>query len=65
MTLDTRDRQFAIQQAQKAVPKLLGQRQDSLEAQLLTLLEMATRAGCYDAADYLKRHLEGNKPNGT
>lgn len=65
MTLDPNDRRFALQQAQQAIPKPLRQRQDSLEAQLLTLLEMATRAGCYDAADYLKRHLEGNKPNGT
>lgn len=61
MNLDTHDRQFALQQAQQAVPKSLRQRQDSLEAQLLTLLEMANRAGCYDAADYLKRHL-GSRP---
>lgn len=58
MTLDPNDRQFAVQQAQKALPTRMPQRQDSLEAQLVTLLEMATRAGCYDAADYLKRHLE-------
>ncbi len=65
MTLDITSRRFATQQAQQAVPTRLRQRQDSLEAQLITVLEMATRAGCYDAADYLKRHLEGNKPRGT
>ena len=58
MTLDTNDRRFALQQAQQAVPKNLRQRQDSLEAQLLTVVEMATRAGCYDAADHLKKVLE-------
>ena len=36
----------------------LRQRQDSLEAQLLTLSEMAKRAGCYDADDWLKKQKE-------
>lgn len=58
MKLDQNDRRFAVDQAQQAVPKILRQRQDSLEAQLLTLLEMAYRAGCYDAQDWLKKRLE-------
>ena len=53
---------FAHDQAAKAVPKRLRQRQDSLTAQLVTVAEMATRAGCYDAADWLKKHLEKGTP---
>ena len=52
------ERTFAIEQATLAVPQRLPQRQDSTEAQLCTLLEMANRAGCYDAADWLKARLE-------
>lgn len=62
MNLNPQERSFALRQAQTAVPKPLRQRQDSLEAQLWTLHEMATRAGCYDAADWLKRQLEPKKP---
>ena len=62
MTLDTTDRQWAIRQAQQAIPHVLRQRQDSLGTQLLTVLELATRAGCYDAADWLKQRLEKTKP---
>jgi len=58
VTLDRISRRFAGEQAVKAVPTRLRQRQDSLEAQLMTLQEMATRAGCYDAADWLKKQLE-------
>lgn len=32
----------------------LAQRQDSLHAQLLDLIPLATAAGMYDAADWLK-----------
>jgi hypothetical protein len=31
------------------------QRQDSLTDQMETVLKLATEAGCYDAADWLKR----------
>ena len=41
----------------------LPQRQDSLDAQLADLIPLATKAGCYDAADYLRdivaRHNKG------
>ena len=57
MSLDAHAKMFASRQAQKAVPKRLPQRQDSLAAQLHTLVEMATRAGCYDAADWLKKQV--------
>jgi hypothetical protein len=57
MILDSHSRRFANEQAIKAVPVRMRQRQDSLEAQLHTLCEMATRAGCYDASDWLKKHL--------
>lgn len=33
------------------------QRQDSLEDQLRTVMALAVKAGCYDAADYLQRTL--------
>ena len=55
---DALARRFAEEQAVKAVPKRLRQRQDALKHQLQSLLSMATRAGCYDAADWLKRALE-------
>jgi hypothetical protein len=58
MKLSPDDRRFALREAVRAVPKPLRQRQDSLEAQLLTLSEMAKRAGCYDADDWLKKQKE-------
>ena len=64
MSLDPIDRRYAGQQAVAAVPKRLRQRQDSLEAQLHTLIEMATRAGCYDAADWIKTQLERKPTRG-
>lgn len=35
-----------------------GQRQDSLHDQLKTLRHLANKAGCYDAADYLRAIIE-------
>jgi len=55
---DALSRRFAEEQAIKAVPKRLRQRQDALDNQLRTLLAMATRAGCYDAADWLKEAMK-------
>lgn len=49
---------FAEEQAVQAVPKRQRQRQDALEYQLQSLLSMATRAGCYDAADWLKEKMK-------
>lgn len=34
------------------------QRQDSLDAQLRTVFDLARRAGCYDAADWMNRHFK-------
>lgn len=34
------------------------QRQDSMEAQLLSVMVMANRIGCYDAADVIRGILE-------
>jgi hypothetical protein len=59
VSLDARSKEFATRQAQQAVPLRLRQRQDSLAAQLHSLHEMAVRAGCYDAADWLKKKMEG------
>lgn len=56
MDLDTL--RFVHDQAVQAVPKRLRQRQDSLASQLISLIEMATRAGCYDAADWLKKQQD-------
>jgi hypothetical protein len=56
--LDPLSARFAGEQALKAVPQRLRQRQDSLAAQLHTLVVMANRAGCYDAEDWLKKKLE-------
>ena len=36
------------------------QRQDSLIDQLKTVLNLATEAGCYDAADFIKRVCRDN-----
>lgn len=33
-------------------------RQDSLYEQLKTLFKLANEHGCYDAADFIKRHIE-------
>jgi hypothetical protein len=35
-----------------------GQRQDSLHDQLKDLVRVAENIGCYDAADFLKTHVE-------
>lgn len=42
-------------------------RQDSLTEQLRTVMRMANESGCYDAADWIRTHLEttlrwGNRP---
>lgn len=54
MALDLEELRYAGKQAKLAVPEKLPQRQDSLEAQLLTVQNMAQRAGCYDAVDWLR-----------
>lgn len=36
----------------------MSQRQDSLYDQLVTVRELATKAGCYDVADFLRNHIE-------
>lgn len=33
-------------------------RQDSLTDQLLTVIQLAEKAGCYDAADWIKGQME-------
>ena len=38
--------------------KHLPQRQDSLTDQMRDVIPLATKAGCYDAADYLRRVVE-------
>lgn len=40
-----------------ALPKL-GQRQDSTADQLLDIMMVANRLGCYDAADVIRNILE-------
>jgi len=57
MTLSKDARRFAHREAARAVPKPCRQRQDSLKAQLITVFEMANRAGCHDAADWIKQHI--------
>lgn len=39
----------------------LPQRQDSLLDQLTDLIPLATQAGCYDAADFLRNFIEDKK----
>lgn len=44
----------------KPLPKaepFLRQRQDSLTDQMKTVYKLANKNGCYDAADWLKRHF--------
>lgn len=38
-----------------STPQYPTNRQDSLTDQMETVLNLATEAGCYDAADWLKR----------
>jgi len=33
-------------------------RQDSLHDQLKTVYDLANKVGCYDAADFIKRHID-------
>lgn len=53
---------YPIHQALTAIPTRLPQRQDALDDQLISLIEMANRAGCYDAADWLKKQMEKPRP---
>jgi len=55
---------FAIAEAQRLIPdgNCPAQRQDSTNEQVATILELARRAGCYDAHDHLKR-LFDNAPS--
>lgn len=43
----------------RLIKKVQPQRQDSVTDQLRTVVELATRAGCYDAADLIKARLLG------
>jgi hypothetical protein len=49
---------YAIAEAIRLVPECAGQRQDSLTDQMTTVMELARRAGCWDAYDHLKRSLD-------
>ena len=39
-----------------------AQRQDSLDDQLRDVLGLATQAGCYDAADFIRNRLKSETP---
>jgi len=49
----------AVQAAKDLIPKerVPAQRQDSLTAQMVTVMELVRRTGCYDAQDFLRRKL--------
>jgi hypothetical protein len=46
---------YRLQAAAKLIPDPAVQRQDSLTDQMVTLMDLARRAGCYDAADWLQQ----------
>lgn len=48
---------YPLAEAIRLIPKSADQRQDSTTDQLTTVLELARRAGCYDAYDLIKKRL--------
>jgi len=55
---------YAIDEARRLIPSSCAQRQDSTTDQLTTVLELARRAGCYDAHDFLKDVLRVSRFQG-
>jgi len=53
---------YSIREARRLIPeeRRPDQRQDSTTDQVLTVLELARLAGCYDALDLLKRLVREN-----
>lgn len=49
---------YAVQEAIRLIPASAPQRQDSTTNQLITVMELARRAGCWDAYDLLQRKLD-------
>ena len=49
---------YATEIAEKLIPQHQPQRQDSTTDQLMTVLGLAIRAGCYDAADVIRQMLQ-------
>lgn len=48
---------YAVKEAIRLIPVSAEQRQDSTQAQVTTVLELARRAGCWDAYDLILRKL--------
>lgn len=44
----------------KGKPQEVPQRQDSLTDQMKTVIQLAEKEGCYDAADWIKKRFEGD-----
>lgn len=42
-----------------ALEVVKGQRQDSLSSQMITVVKLAEKEGCYDAADWIKHRFPG------
>lgn len=40
--------------------QMRAQRQDSLKDQMITVVRLAEKAGCYDAADWIKKRMGWN-----
>lgn len=57
--------EFDLAEAERLIPKHQPQRQDSTTDQLLTVLDLAIRAGCYDAAEVIRRWLQQGARSGT
>jgi len=46
---------YPVDEAERLIPKVQEQRQDSTTDQLITVKELALRAGCRDALDWIKK----------
>ena len=51
------DSTYAVDEAKRLIPEQQTQRQDSTTDQLITVMELANRAGCYDASDWIKARI--------
>lgn len=47
--------EFDLAEAERLIPKHQPQRQDSEADQLITVMSLAIRAGCYDAAKVISK----------
>lgn len=51
---------YTVAEAKRLIPEQQPQRQDSTLDQMMTVLALAIRAGCYDAADQIRKLMQGS-----